>query len=85
MYNVSAGVPSKYIKDIMILIQDIKINIMFRRFKRETSDVGVTTFERHRLLAHLSITVQKIRGRRKYQGKTNSFFDTMKMIIEEDI
>jgi hypothetical protein len=55
---------------------------MLRRFKRETSDVGVTTFERHRLQ---SITVQKIKGLRKYQGKTNSFFDTMKMIIEEDI
>ncbi len=68
-----------------VCASEIQINIMLRSFKRETSDVGVTTFERHRLLAHLSITVQKIRGLRKYQGKTNSFFDTMKMIIEEDI
>jgi hypothetical protein len=68
MYGVTTGVPSKYFKDIIILIQKIKRNIVYRRFKRETSNVGVTTFGRHRLLAHLSITVQKIPSLRKYQS-----------------
>jgi hypothetical protein len=83
MYSVTTGVPSKHVKDIMILIQEIKRNIVYRRFKRETSNVGVTTFGRHRLLAHLSITVQKIQSLRKYQGKTNTFFDTMQTIIKD--
>jgi hypothetical protein len=81
MYSVTTGVPSKRVKDIMILIQEIKRNTVYRRFKRETSNVGVTTFGRHRLLAHLS--VQKIRSLRKYQGKANNFFDTMQMINKD--
>jgi hypothetical protein len=43
----------------------------------------VSSFGRRRLLAHLSITVQKIRDLRRYQGKNNSFFKTMAQIIME--
>jgi hypothetical protein len=83
MYSVTTGVPSKHVKDIMILIQEIKRNIVYRRFKRETLNVGVMTFGRHRPLAHLSITVQKIQSLRKHQGKTNTFFDAMQTIIKD--
>jgi hypothetical protein len=83
--NVTAGVPSKYIKNIMVLTQEIKRNKLLRRFKRETSDSGVTTFGRRRLFAHLSITVKKMRDLRKYQSKNYSFFDTMEKIITECI
>jgi hypothetical protein len=77
--------PAEYSKNIMILIQEVKRNIVLRRFKRETSDLGVTTFGRRRLLAHLSITVRKIRDLRRYQGKDNSFFDIMAQIIVEQL
>jgi hypothetical protein len=77
LYNITAGLPSKYIKNIMILIQEIKRNIVLQRFKGETSDLGVTTFGRQRLFTHLSIIVKEIRDLRKYQGKNNSFSDTM--------
>jgi hypothetical protein len=83
LYNVTTGLPAKHIKNIMILIQEVKRNIVLRRFKRETSDSGVTTFGRRRLLAHLSIIFRKIRDLRRYQGKANSFFKTMAQIIME--
>jgi hypothetical protein len=67
----------------MILIQEVKRNIVLRRFKKETTGSGVTTFGRRRLLAHLSITVRKIRDLRRYQGKNKSFFETMALIIME--
>jgi hypothetical protein len=66
----------------MILIQEVKRNIVLRRFKRETSDSGVTIFRRRRLLAHLSTIVRKIRDQR-YQGKNNSFFETIVQTIME--
>jgi hypothetical protein len=83
LYNVTAGLPNKNVKNIMILIQEIKRNIVLRRFKRESTDTGVTIFGRRRLYAHLSIIVEKIRSLRKYQGKSNSFFDTIARVITE--
>jgi hypothetical protein len=59
MYNILTSVLAKYARDVMILIQEIKRNIVYRRFRRETDGIGITTFSRHRLLAHLSIIVQK--------------------------
>ncbi len=41
LYNVTTGMPFEYIKNIMILIQEVKRNIVLRRFKWETSDSGV--------------------------------------------
>jgi hypothetical protein len=46
LYNVTTGLPAEYIKNIMILIQEVKRNIALHRFKRETSDSGATTFGR---------------------------------------
>ncbi len=53
MYNISTGVPAKYTGDVMVLIQKIKRNIIYHRFRRETDGVGITRFDRPRLLAHL--------------------------------
>jgi hypothetical protein len=83
MYNISTNVPAKYTRDVMILIQEIKRNIIYRRFRRETNGVGITIFDRLRLLAHLSITVQKICNLRKYQGKTHTFFEIMQKNIQD--
>jgi hypothetical protein len=83
MYNISTNVPTKYTRDVMILIQETKRNIIYRRFRRKTNGVGITTFNRLRLLAHLSITVQKICNLRKYQGKTHTFFEIMQKNIRD--
>jgi hypothetical protein len=83
MYNISTSVPAKYTGDVMVLIQEIKRKIIYRRFRRETDGVGITTFGRPRLLAHLSITVQKICNLRKYPGKTYNFFEIMQKNIRD--
>jgi hypothetical protein len=85
LYNVTSGIPAKYSKDIMILIQEVKRNIVLRRFKRETTDIGVATFGRNRLYAHLAIVDEKVRSLRKYQGKRNNFFDMINKFITERI
>jgi hypothetical protein len=59
-YNVTSGIPEKYCKDIMILIQEVKRNIVLRRYKRETTDTGTTSFGRNRLYAHIAIVNEKI-------------------------
>jgi hypothetical protein len=83
LYNITSSIPEKYRKYIMILIQEIKRNIVLRRFKRETTDTGTTSFGRTRLYAHIAIVNDKIRSLRKYQGKRNNFFDTINEIIKE--
>jgi hypothetical protein len=83
LYNVTSSIPEKYRKYILILIQEIKRNIVLRRFKRETTDTGTTSFGRTRLYAHIAIVNDKIRSLRKYQGKRNNFFDTINEIIKE--
>jgi hypothetical protein len=67
----------------MVLIQEIKRNIIYHRFRRENDGVGITTFDRSRLLSHLSIPVQKICNLRKYQGKTYTFFEIMQKNIRD--
>ncbi len=52
-------------------------------FKRETTDMGTTSFGRNRLYAHIAIVNEKIRSLRRYQGKRNNFFDTINKIITE--
>jgi hypothetical protein len=84
LYNVTSGIPAKYSKDIMILIQEVKRNIVLCRFKRETTDIGITSFGRNRLYAHLAIVNEKIRSLRKYQGKRNNFFDIINKIITDE-
>jgi hypothetical protein len=77
MYNISTSVSAKNTGDVMVLIQEIKRNIIYSRFRKETDGLGITTFDRPRLLVHLTITVQKICNLRKYQGQTHNFFDIM--------
>ncbi len=43
LYNITTGVPRKYCKIIMIVIQEIKRNINFCRNQRETANVGGVT------------------------------------------
>ena len=82
LYNITTGIPGKYCKIIMIVIQEIKRNIIFRRYQRETANAGgVTIYPRERLLAHLSITIRKIFNLRKYCGKSNTFLEAMQMAI----
>ncbi len=72
-YNLDTGLPRKYMKPIMVIIQEIKRNIIFRRYKRETTNGGIINYREERMLAHLLLIVQKLNCLRKYQGKNCVF------------
>jgi hypothetical protein len=83
MYNITGCIPSKYCKIIMIVIQEIKRSIVYRRYQRETASTGgAIIYSTERLAAHLTITLQKIFSLRKYQGKSTAFLVAMLNIIK---
>jgi len=63
------------------IIQEIKRNMILRRYKRETSNGIIIHYGRSRLLAHLLLIIQKITSLRKYQGKNTLFLETMENVI----
>jgi hypothetical protein len=77
LYNVDTNVPSKYKKFIMEIIQEIKRNMIFRRYKRETGNGANIEYRRERLIAHLMLTTQKLASLRQYQGRNTMFFEQM--------
>ncbi len=77
LYNVDTNVPSKYKKFIMETIQEIKRNMIFRRYKRETGNGANIEYRRERLIAHLMLTTQKLASLRQYQGRNTMFFEQM--------
>jgi hypothetical protein len=83
MYNIGTGVPNKYIKPIMVIIQEMKRNMILRRFKRETNNGVIINYNQDRLPAHLPLTVQKIQDLREYQGKKHEFFEAMQKVMKE--
>ncbi len=83
MYNITGGIPSKYCKIIMIVIQEIKRSIVYRRYQRETASAGrVVVYSSEKIAAHLTITLQIILNLRRYQGKSTAFIVTMLNIIK---
>ncbi len=60
LYSVRAGA-----RGIMALIQEIKRNVGYRRYKRETTNSAIHC-NRIRLLGHLIIIVRKLENLRKY-------------------
>jgi hypothetical protein len=40
LYNIKGDIPSEYCKIIMIIIQEIKRSIVYRRYQRETANAG---------------------------------------------
>ncbi len=83
LYNITGGIPSKYCKIIMIIIQEIKRSIVYRRYRRETANAGgVIAYSPERIVAYLTITLQKILNLRKYQGKSIAFIVTVRIIIK---
>jgi hypothetical protein len=80
LYSVWTGAPSPYAKATMILIQEIKRDIVYRRYKRETTNV-VVRCSRIRMLGHLLADVRKLECLWTYQGKNNTFYKEMRKTI----
>jgi hypothetical protein len=70
MFNMQiAGALRAWGNQVNILIQEIKRNIIYRRYKRCTGNVnGNVNYDRPRLAAHLLIVVRKLISLRQYQG-----------------
>jgi hypothetical protein len=76
MYNIWMGAQCGRANAIMALIQEIKGNIVYRRYTRETTNRAIHC-NRARLQVHLLITVKKLESLRNYQGKNRTFYTEM--------
>ncbi len=56
MYNMDMNIPRKLASTDMPLIQEIKRNFVFRRYKRETT-AYIPHYSRNRIAGHLLITI----------------------------
>jgi hypothetical protein len=68
MYKIWIGAPCSRAGAIMALIQEIKRNIVYRRYTRETTNRAIRC-NCARLLAHLLITVKKTRKSKEIPGQ----------------
>jgi hypothetical protein len=82
LYNINDYLPNAYVKSITVLIQEIKRNIVFRRYKRETGNNAIIRYDRNRLLGHILITVRKLISLRKYQGKNKDIYEDIAEVIQ---
>jgi fructose 1,6-bisphosphatase len=82
MYNIWMGAPCSRMGAIMALIQEVKRNIVYRRYTRETTKRAINC-NCARLLARLLTTVKKLEILRRYQGKNNTFFTEVRLTIAD--
>jgi hypothetical protein len=83
LYNVWAGAPDPCARAIMTLIQEVKRNITFRRYKRETTNI-IVRCSRTRMLGHLLAATKKLDSLWTYQGKNSVFFrEVIKTITDK--
>ena len=80
MYNMDLNIPRKLASTVMPLIQEIKRNIVFRRYKRETT-AYIPHYSRNRIAGHLLITIQKLISLKKYQGKCSNILEMLRQCI----
>ena len=84
MYNsYIMGLPKEYTV-YHILIQEIKRNMVYRRFNRVVHNVG-TRIDQHRIHCHLAINVKKLIDFRKYQGMEVGPLNALLQVFEDMI
>jgi hypothetical protein len=72
-------------EQVLYLIQEIKRNIVLRRFLRETTGPGIINYNRIKIMAHLLIVVKKCIYQRKNEGYIYEFLLNIQNYIEEHI
>jgi hypothetical protein len=80
MYNMDMNIPRKLASTVIPLIQEIKRNTVFRRYKRETR-VYIPHYSRNRIAGHLLIRIQKLISLKKYQGKCSNILEMLRQCI----
>ena len=70
-------------KQVDLLIQEFKINIIVKRYARCTNEnLNNIIYDRNRVLAHWIITCKKIISFRRYQGKDKKVIEDLKKAFE---
>jgi DNA-binding SARP family transcriptional activator len=77
MYNLDIkGLSPTKNEQLQILIQEIKRNIVYRRFLRATQG-GVTNYSEIRIIAHIILTIKKTIYQRNLEGRTIEFIESI--------
>ena len=87
MYNVEiTGVPTEMRACTAQIIQEIKRDMIYRRYKRcENAGLNQIRYSRSRILAHMSLIVRKYIGFLKYKGRTVDNVTTLYNIILNEV
>ena len=85
MYNQNIkDIDKDHNKEQGCLIQEIKRNIVYRRFQRETKpSLNNIIYDNARITAHLIIVCEKMISLRKYQGKNTFFYQNLINSLKE--
>ena len=78
LYNQAGNIPTRHSKQILELVQEVKRNIVYRRFLRCTTG-NALRYNNTRILAHLINIMEKIKTLRQYQSKR---CDTIEHLLE---
>jgi len=91
MHNVMYNLPIKKLEkkhdnQIQTYIQEIKRNIIYRRYLRcQNPNRAQIIYNRDRIIAHCIITCKKEIAFRKYQNKNHAFLESIKHYLESQI
>lgn len=78
MYNLNiTGIKSLHNDQILYFIQEIKRNMIYRRFLRATNAIGILHYNRARITAHLSLTLKKTIYQKKLEGSPYSYLEDL--------
>jgi hypothetical protein len=85
LYNVyRAPIPKQHEKQLMEIFQEIKRNLIYRRYVRCTNARGIG-YNRIRILGHILNVVEKLRALRSFQGKAHGTLCALTAIVKEQI
>ena len=87
MYNTEIKSLSKENRKVVAtIIQEIKRDMIYRRFKRsENINLNNIRYDRRRILAHMLTIVRKVQRYKEYKGKNTERINMLCETLEEEI
>jgi hypothetical protein len=84
MYNTDIkGLSPTNNEQILYFIQEIKRNIILRRYIRATTGVGLTNYNQYRINAHIALVLKKTIYQRQMAGIPYGYLDTIQNAITQ--
>jgi hypothetical protein len=85
LYNIyRAPIPKQHEKQILEICQELKRNMIYRRYVRCTGARNII-YNRVRILGHILNALERLRALRRYQGKAHGTVGALIDIIKEQI